>query len=118
MGVFNNNQDGFVDETVCSFVTENVPPNEPINPDPSNGETNVDKNHDLTWDCSDPNGGLIKYDIYFGTENPPPKLASNITGKSYNPGEMVYKTIYYWKVVAWDNFGAYTSGPIWSFLIK
>ena len=49
MGVFNN-QDGYVDETVSSFVTENVPPNEPSNPNPGNGETNVDKNHDLSWD--------------------------------------------------------------------
>jgi hypothetical protein len=117
MGVLND-QNGYVDETISAFVTENFPPEEPNSPDPANGETNVDKNHDLSWDCSDPNGGLIKYDVYFGTNNPPPKVASNITGKSYDPGEMVFKTTYFWKIVAWDNLGASTSGPIWNFSIK
>ncbi len=117
MGILDS-QTGFCDETVKARVGDNLPPNEPGKPDPSDGETGVDINQDLSWECSDPNGGVIKYDIYFGKTSPPLKVASNITGKSYNPGEMDYKSTYYWKIIAWDDQGATSSGPIWSFLIK
>ena len=114
LGVINNDNN-FVDETVMARVGINNPPSEPGNPSPSNGAVKVDVNADLSWSCSDPNGDPIKYDIYFGTSNPPPQIVWNQSGKSYNPGTMNHKTRYYWKIVAWDSHDFPTSGLIWSF---
>jgi len=95
----------------------NDPPYAPFNPDPEDEEIMVDKNADLIWDCFDPNGNPLTYDVYFGMTNPPPLISSGQSEKTYNPGQMsLYKT-YYWKIVAEDNHAASTGSPIWSFTI-
>ena len=97
----------------------NDPPNTPSNPDPSNGETNVGINHDLSWTCSDPDGDSLTYDVYFGTTNPPTTLEEDgQPGTSYDPGTLAYKETYYWQIIAEDSYGATTSGPVWSFTTK
>jgi parallel beta-helix repeat protein len=98
------------------FTFGNYPPYEPSDPDPENGETDVDVDANLSWVCSDPDeGDTITYDIYFGTTSPPSKVVSNQTGTSYGPGTMDHGTTYYWRIVAWDNHGVGTEGPIWEF---
>jgi len=37
------------------------------------------------------------------------------SGTTYDPGTLSYDTKYYWKIVATDNHGASTSGPLWDF---
>jgi hypothetical protein len=93
----------------------NQPPNVPSNPAPSNGSTDVSVNADVSWTCSDPDGDSLTYDVYFGSSSSPPKVASNISASTYDPGTLVYNTLYYWKIVAWDNHGAFTTGPRWHF---
>ena len=93
----------------------NQPPNVPSNPTPSNGSTGVSVNADLSWTCSDPNGDSLTYDVYFGEGSSPPKVTSNISGSTYDPGPLSYSTLYYWKIVAWDSHGASTAGPLWHF---
>ena len=93
----------------------NTAPNQPSSPNPANGSTNVDVNADLSWTCSDPDGDPLTYDVYFGTSSNPPKVVSNQSGTSYDPGTMSYGTVYYWRIVAWDNQGASNSSPIWHF---
>jgi len=116
MGIFND--EGYVDESVMARIGENHPPNPPTNPSPPNGAINIDIEADLSWDCSDPNGGSLEYDVFFGSVNPPPQVTSKQSERSYNPGTMDYETKYYWKIIAWDNHDAFTSGPIWSFSIR
>ncbi|MFH1100653.1 MAG: PKD domain-containing protein [Methanobacteriota archaeon] len=95
---------------------ENQPPYTPSNPYPSNGATNVYINEYLSWTGGDPNGGdTVTYDVYFGTTSSPSKVSANQTTTSYNPGIMNRFTMYYWKIVAWDNHGAHTLGSLWSF---
>ncbi len=93
----------------------NNPPTQPANPGPSNGAINQLTNTTLTWSCSDPNGDPLTYDVYFGTANNPPLVAGNQTSASYNPGQLNNSTTYYWKIVAKDNQGAMTAGPVWNF---
>ena len=101
---------------IWQFTTRgNDPPDPPYNPSPSNGETGVDVNEDIDWSGSDPNGDSLTYDVYFGTSTDPPKIASNHSSSAYNQGKMEYDTTYYWKIIAWDQFGEKTSGSIWSF---
>ena len=94
----------------------NNPPNLPNNPEPTNGETNVDIDTILSWSGGDPDTGQITtYDIYFGTTSPPPKVASNQSLTIYDPGILEYETTYYWKIVAWDGLGENSESQEWSF---
>jgi hypothetical protein len=95
----------------------NNPPNVPSAPSPANHATSVSINADLSWTGGDPDAGdTVTYDVYFGTSTPPiTKVSSNQSTTTYDPGTMAYSTPYYWKIVAWDNHGASTAGPIWDF---
>jgi hypothetical protein len=101
------------------FTTRgNDPPYTPSNPNPQNGSTEVDINKDVSWSGGDPDGDTVTYDVYFGTSSPPPKVSSNQSSTSYNPGTMSLVTTYYWKIVAWDYFGEKAIGPIWHFTTR
>jgi len=100
------------------FNTENLAPYEPSNPDPYNGETDVDVNYILSWTGGDPDGDAVTYDVHFGTSSPPPQVVINQSGTTYDPSTMYGSTPYYWKIVAHDNHGASTEGPVWQFTTK
>jgi len=93
----------------------NNPPYAPSNPNPSDGETNIDIMPTLSWIGGDPDGDPVKYDVYLGTENPPPKVANDITQESYEPDMLYYQTVYYWQIISQDNRGGVTPSPVWSF---
>ncbi len=94
----------------------NLPPNLPSAPSPVNGTTNVSITTGLSWSGGDPNpGDTVTYDVYFGTSSTPPKVSSNQSSLTYNPGTLLYSTTYHWKIIAWDNHGAKTTGPLWWF---
>jgi hypothetical protein len=99
------------------FTTGNQPPYVPSNPNPANGSTGVLVNADLSWSGGDPDpGDTVTYDVYFGTSSSPPKVVSNQSGLSYNPpGDLLYNTLYYWRIVAWDTHDASAVGPLWHF---
>jgi uncharacterized protein (TIGR02145 family) len=89
------------------------PPDEPLPPDRS---TEVSLPVALRWSCSDPDGGALTYDVYFGTANPPVDIVSS--GQSDTTlvrSELHVGTRYYWEVVATDGRGGSTAGPVWSF---
>jgi hypothetical protein len=93
----------------------NEAPYEPSNPRPINGAINVVVNTDLEWDGGDPDGDPVTYDIYFGTTNPPELCVEKHIGEIFEPGEMNYSETYYWKLIAFDQFGTTSEGPIWTF---
>ena len=97
-----------------SFST-NYPPYVPSNPNPGNYAEKVSINTKLSWDGGDPSGDSVKYDIYFGTNNPPPLIERNHSDIIYDIGETEYETTYYWKIVAWDSFGLKSESDIWMF---
>ncbi len=98
-------------------VPQNQAPRTPSDPVPSNTAVNQPLNVQLQWNCSDPEGDAILYDIYFGTAADPPEVAANMSDKTFTPdaGAMDYSTVYYWKIVAEDSKGNATTGPVWSF---
>jgi len=93
----------------------NLPPYTPSNPSPPDGATDVPIGADLNWTGGDPDGDPVTYDVYFGTISPPPQVAWNHTITTYDPGTLDTLTTYYWQIIAWDNYGASTPGPIWQF---
>ncbi|VVB59257.1 Concanavalin A-like lectin/glucanases superfamily protein [uncultured archaeon] len=101
---------------VITVKPVNTPPNMPSYPNPDDGENAVSVTIDLGWNGGDPNpDDTVLYDVYFGTSNSPPKVRSNQSALSYDPGILLYNTSFYWKIVAWDNHGASTTGPLWHF---
>jgi hypothetical protein len=97
-------------------VQGNLPPNQPSSPSPQNNATSVPLSSDLNWTGGDPNpGDTVTYDVHFATTTPPSKVMGNQSQTSYDPGILSNGTRYYWKIVAWDNHGASTTGPVWQF---
>ena len=94
----------------------NNPPHLPSNPSPANHATGVDINADLSWTGGDPDAGdTVTYDVYFGTGSTPPLVSNDQLATTYDPGTLGYNTKYYWQIVATDNHGASTTGPLWDF---
>ena len=96
-------------------VSSNQPPNQPNTPFPTNESTDVPIDTILSWNCSDPEEDPLTYDVYFGDSSPPPLVSSNQSSKSYDPDTLNYETIYYWKIIAWDDSDDFNQSPIWSF---
>jgi hypothetical protein len=104
------------------FKTEkkiNNPPNIPSNPNPTNNSTGISVSSVLSWTGSDPDNDTVKYDVYFGTLNNHPKVSSNQSSPNYNPpGDLLYNTLYYWRIVSWDTSNASRVGPLWHFTTR
>ena len=81
----------------------------PAGPTPADGAVSVRVDTQLTWwESTDDGVAPIEYDIYFGTESPPP-LVSTGTDTTYRPyappNSLEYDTWYYWQIVARDDVG-------------
>ncbi|HPT71585.1 MAG TPA: choice-of-anchor J domain-containing protein [Candidatus Cloacimonadota bacterium] len=82
---------------------------------PATGASNVSNIGVLAWSTLT---NATSYDVYFGTDSGAATLMANvvpITGAStvnWNPGELAYSTIYYWKVIAKNAAGASTGTPV------
>lgn len=92
-------------------------PNTPSNPNPADGSTGVNRILTLSWSGSDPDpSDTVRYDVIVGVTNPPTNiLVSGQLAETYTVGIVAANTKFYWKVVAKDNHGLFTDGPIWSF---
>jgi len=105
------------DTWTFTTMQENHPPYEPNNPAPENETTNVSIETNLNWMGGDPDpGDTVQYDIHFGTTSPPPLLESNHSDTIYDiPYDLDYHTVYFWKIVAWDSYGASNKSHLWHF---
>ena len=114
-----DNQSAFNESLLWEFTTEeeqNHPPYQPSNPYPANGSTGVRLDEHLNWTGGDPDGDPVTYDVYFGTNSSSlPMVSINQSATIYDPGTLNSSTPYYWQIVAWDNIGLFTEGPIWKF---
>jgi len=94
-------------------IRKNNPPNKPVAVYPENNATDIPLEFDLAWSCSDVDGDKLTYDVYFGTELT--KIAENITNTTFHVSNLQQSTTYYWRIVAWDEYGAKNSSQIWKF---
>ncbi|MCX5902538.1 MAG: DNRLRE domain-containing protein [Proteobacteria bacterium] len=94
----------------------NTPPDAPSNPAPGNNDTGVLLTPTLSWSGGDPDpDNTVTYDVYFGLKGALTLVSSGQVAVTYLPGALQLAATYEWKVVARDNYGAETSGPLWSF---
>jgi hypothetical protein len=95
----------------------NVPPYVPCDFYPEDGEDDVPLNVTLCWKGGDYNSeDIVTYDVYFGNSFPPIKKSSNQTETCHKiPYDLNRCKEYFWQIVAWDNHGLCTAGPILTF---
>ena len=106
--------DGIVDAKelaalAADWLIERLP-EQARNPEPYDGKTVVSRTADLSWI---PGRYAASHDVYFGTSSPPP-FVCNQTSKTFDPGIMVYRTKYYWRIDEVNKWGK-TTGVVWSF---
>ncbi len=108
--------DELVDVIVMKYQGTNSAPFEPSNPSPADNANDVTIDTDLSWTGGDPDNDTVSYDLYFGIDPSPQKIAEGLTETTYDIfGSLSFVTTYYWMIRATDSFGAFTDGPVWSF---
>jgi hypothetical protein len=92
-------------------------PDTPSNPLPPDGATGESQDTDLGWTGGDPDAGdTVTYTVYLGTSAPPSSVACETTATTCGPpSSLSPSTPYYWQVVATDDHGEATAGPVWDF---
>ncbi|MBS1493252.1 MAG: hypothetical protein JST55_07070 [Bacteroidetes bacterium] len=105
------------DDTTITNTGGNQLPTSPSSPIPSNGAVGVTGFVTATWSCSDPDvNDTLRYDVYIGsTTNPSTVVTTGTLNKAADLGIAGPNTLVYWKVVAKDNHGGVTNGPVWSY---
>ncbi|MBP7496147.1 MAG: formylglycine-generating enzyme family protein [Bacteroidales bacterium] len=93
----------------------NSPPDLPFNPVPADNQSNLMQSLLLKWQCKDPDGDQLIYNVYFGTDANPPLIKENLLDTFYNPGVLNPNTGYFWKIDVRDSYNNITEGKIWSF---
>jgi hypothetical protein len=111
--VHNNISENDTDRTIVRIGNEQ--PYAPYDPIPKDGVTNVSNDIWLYWNGGDPDGDPVTYDVYFGTSSDPQQVISNQSDTTYKPNKLLGNTVYYWRIVAWDELGASTAGSLWRF---
>jgi YVTN family beta-propeller protein/X-X-X-Leu-X-X-Gly heptad repeat protein len=103
---------------VWCFTTRdtNHVPNAPHSPSPGDGSTGLLLHTVLSWRSGDPDSGdVVTYDVYLGTSYSPPRVAQGQGDSSYAPANLHHDSLYYWHIVAKDESGDTTAGPLWQF---
>lgn len=111
-----NPQDIYDSWSVNFSISKNYSIAQPTSPNPATGATGISASPTLSWIQSNPDNIPISFDVFIGTtNNPTTKFVSNLTASSTILSARDAGTTYYWKIIAKDNFGNSTTGPIWSF---
>lgn len=72
----------------------------------------------LEWLCYDYENNSLTYDVYLGADTDPRLLEADWPDKYYQTDTLLSGTNYYWKIVARDDYGKKTEGPLWFFITK
>jgi PKD repeat protein len=102
--------EGDAHDYAINIYNPSGPPPCAFNPIPENNSVDVVLNEVLEWNSE----SATNFDVYFGTNSAPPFIR-NQTENFYEPGLLDEFTIYYWKIIAKNEFGAASGCETWSF---
>jgi len=103
---------------ICRTVSnekQNRDPYTPVNISPLDNAVCQSKTITLIWECDDPDGDVVTYEIYFGEDTKQPPIAIVRGILTYTVINLEPETTYHWKIVAKDEKGASAEGPIGHF---
>lgn len=96
-------------------IQSEQPPGPPYSPSPADGHSGVPSaDVTLSWNCNNPSGGHLTFNVYFGTATQPPLVSSGQEQQTYSVGQLPDSVTYYWRIEAIAN-QVTTSGPTWYF---
>ncbi len=100
-----------------TYAPANQNPSDPEAAYPASGAVNVATDVQLRWTASDPDGDLLRHDLYVGSSFPLTKIAADLAAPSFIPTTALRNsTKYYWQVVVKDSRGLNNlNSPVWSF---
>ena len=101
-----------------STSSSNEKPNEPTDPNPADGAQDVSVYTMLMWQCSDPDGDELTYDVYLGTDDDLGNediVAEELDVNEYATDKLDYVTHYFWKVKVDDGEKDTETGDVWEF---
>jgi hypothetical protein len=104
-----------------STTTTTVPgsgPAMPQDPYPADNSTNIAVTVTLQWTAEDAESQNLTFDVYLGTVQEPELAAQAISTQYYTPEGLEPNTKYYWKIVARNQRGVTTTGPLWKFTTR
>jgi len=98
----------------------NEPPYQPGDPAPADEAVDIQVTGvHLSWSADDPDpDDTLTYDVYFGTDSDPERVATGLTETSYALPPLDYDTVYFWRVVSTDSHGESTLSPGWTFTTR
>ncbi len=100
---------------VWRFTTQsNRAPNVPSNPSPSNNATNQPLTITLSWECSDPDGDELEYELYYGIEGEVKRRIVTKQKEHLVIGFVPNKT-YEWNIIAKDAYGGTSESQTYTF---
>jgi len=106
-------ESGFEGIAKATTLSPTSPPLAVSDPIPESNAVYVATGPALGWKASI---NADSYDIYFGTENPPPYV-SNQVEITFAPGELDRGKTYYWRIDG-KNANGTTEGTLWNFTVK
>jgi RHS repeat-associated protein len=120
-----NAEPWLVSESDCIHTPPtNSPPFKPKSPDPADGAVRVPVRVDeqpiavsLNWSGGDPNPwDTVGYDVFLGTSHDGlSQTTANTASTAIDQTDLLEGTTYYWQIIARDDVGTETVGPVWSF---
>ncbi len=103
---------------VVDVMPVNDPPSIPIVSTPGDSATGVSSPATLQWSASDPDrNDSLSYEVRFGQNRLfLSVIAEDLSESSHTlAGSLVANGIYFWQVIARDDAGGETQGPVWQF---
>lgn len=71
----------------------------------------------LRWESEDIDNDIVSYDLFFGENENPPLLESNLENDQYNNIPVSTGKIYYWKIITKDSHGNASTSPTFYFSV-
>ncbi|MEW6711585.1 MAG: Ig-like domain-containing protein, partial [Candidatus Riflebacteria bacterium] len=96
----------------------NYSPYQPANPFPQDLSIDQLPSLQLSWTGGDPDlNDILTYTIMLGQDKTAMTVATSTRQTSYSLQNLELGKTYYWQVIAADNRGKETNGPVWQFSV-
>ena len=109
-------ENGFNVRCIWNVVGPNRPPTIPSNPFPEDNSIEQPTTLTFIWTADDIEEDTLTFDIFLDVINPPSTvISSDVLNQYLIVGGLNENSTYFWRVIAKDDYGNSTVGPVWTF---